>query len=81
VATPDLGHWSWKDEQEYAQGRRIGLITDTDHARVSLARERAVALLESHSGPFADPAAALTDPSGWPRPALPPEALTTAIHA
>jgi Protein of unknown function (DUF402) len=54
VAEPDLSSWKWKDEDEYAQGRRLGVIDESDHHRVREARERAVALLERRGGPFAD---------------------------
>lgn len=53
VVAPDLSRWDWKDEDEYAHGRRLGLIGDQEHRRVEGARARAVALLESGGGPFA----------------------------
>jgi Protein of unknown function (DUF402) len=53
VAAPDLSTWWWKDEDEYAYGRRLGVIDAGDHHRVREARKRAVALLESRGGPFA----------------------------
>ncbi|MEU4221462.1 DUF402 domain-containing protein [Actinoplanes sp. NPDC026623] len=77
VADPDLRRWSWKDEDEYAQGRRLGLITDADHRRVSPARERAVALLETRGGPFAQHASRWQVRADWPIPVLPPQALST----
>jgi hypothetical protein len=54
VATPDIGRWSFKDADEYAHGRRLGVVSDADHHRVREARERAVALLEGRGGPFAE---------------------------
>jgi hypothetical protein len=77
VADPELQRWSWKDEDEYAQARRLGLITDADHKRVEAARQRAVALLETRGGPFADHASRWM-PADWPTPTLPPQALTVA---
>lgn len=71
VVKPD-GSRRWKDEDEYAQGRRLGLITDAEHAAVRAAREEAVALVETRSGLFSDDATAawLPDPA-WPLPVLP----------
>jgi hypothetical protein len=69
AADADLRRWSWKDEDEYAEGRRLGLITDEDHERVRQARHRAVALLESRGGPFAEKWEVSAD---WPTPVLPP---------
>jgi hypothetical protein len=74
-ADVELRRWSWKDEDEYAQGRRLGLITDADHERVLLARERAVALLETRGGPFADHASRWNVPTDCPIPVLPARSL------
>lgn len=46
---------------EYAQGRRLGLIDDALHQRVDAARQQVIALIESRQGPFAD------DWSSWKR--------------
>jgi Protein of unknown function (DUF402) len=51
VVEPD-GSWRWKDEDEYEQGRRLGLITDAEHKSVQAARDEAVALVEARSGMF-----------------------------
>jgi len=54
VANADLSQWRWKDEDEDAEGRRLSLVTDPDHhRRVTEARPRAVALLETRGGPLA----------------------------
>jgi hypothetical protein len=70
VVGPDHG-WHWKDEDEYAHDRRLGLITDTEHAAVQAAREEAVALVEARADLFAASPHDrwLPDPS-WPAPAL-----------
>lgn len=78
VADTELQRWSWKDEDEYAQGRRVGLITDIDHQQVQRARERAVALLETRGGPFARHESEWSVSTDWPLPLLPPEALDVA---
>lgn len=51
VIEPD-GAYRWKDEEEYEQGRRLGLVSDTDHVRVKEAREQALAMVEQRLGPF-----------------------------
>jgi len=65
------GAWHWKDEDEYAQCRRLGLITDAEYVAVEEARDQAVALVEARDGLFADDPAErwLPDPA-WPRPSL-----------
>ena len=71
VVNPD-GTWRWKDEDEYAHSRRLGLITDAEHTAVQQARDQAVALIEARTGLFTGNATDrwLPDPT-WPTPALP----------
>lgn len=77
VVEPD-GAWRWKDEDEYAQCRRLGLVTDVEHAAVWAAREEAVEAVRAREGLFGvdggrgDGAGAgrwLPDPA-WLRPSL-----------
>ncbi|WP_405774740.1 DUF402 domain-containing protein [Streptomyces sp. NBC_00859] len=73
VIDPGLGTWTWKDEDEYAHARRLGIITDTEHHAVELARAEVLAMLEERAGPFADAdrwSAWRWDPA-WPLPRLP----------
>jgi len=51
VIDPDTSH-HWKDEEEYAQARRLGIITDDEHRHVQQAREHVLALLDAKTGPF-----------------------------
>ncbi|MFB7673202.1 DUF402 domain-containing protein [Kitasatospora purpeofusca] len=74
VVGPDLSSWRWKDEDEYAHGRRLGFITDADHRAVDQARERALGLLQDRAGPFAAPWPAWAPDPAWPLPALPDSA-------
>jgi hypothetical protein len=76
VVEADLSGYRWKDEDEYAQGRRLGLIDDTLHASVDSARQLVVALIESRSGPFSDDQSMWRRDPCWPMPALPPDVLT-----
>ena len=70
VVEPD-GTWRWKDEDEYAQGRRLGLVTDAEHAAVESARGQAVALVEARAGVFgADPTRRWLPDPAWPLPTL-----------
>ncbi|WDV56583.1 DUF402 domain-containing protein [Streptomyces coeruleorubidus] len=73
VAAPDLTSWQWKDEDEYAHVRRLGIVNDTEHQAVDAARDQALAMLEERSGPFADAdswSAWRWNPA-WPIPSLP----------
>jgi predicted RNA-binding protein associated with RNAse of E/G family len=70
VVEPD-GAWRWKDEDEYAQCRRLGLVTDAEHSAVQAAREQAVAAVQAREGLFGEDAAKLWRPDpAWRRPAL-----------
>jgi len=71
VIAPDLTSWKWKDEDEYAHARRLGLIDDQEHRRVSRARERAVALVSSRGGPFAESRTSWRASPEWAVPVLP----------
>ncbi|MGW7199750.1 hypothetical protein [Streptomyces chryseus] len=37
VVDPDLSGWQWKDEDEYAHVRRLGIVADTEHQAVDAA--------------------------------------------
>jgi hypothetical protein len=67
----DLSGYRWKDEDEYAQGRRLGLIDDVLHQRVDTAREQVVSLIESRQGPFAEDWSPWRRDPAWPAPVLP----------
>jgi hypothetical protein len=75
VIRPDRSRWEWKDEDEYALGRRLGLISEAEHGRIERARERAIAMVEAGTGPFAQEMAARPPEVGGPVPVLPPDAL------
>ncbi|MGW0830614.1 DUF402 domain-containing protein [Streptomyces prunicolor] len=73
VVAPDLSRWDWKDEDEYAHGRRLGVVSEADHRAVEKAREEAVAMIEGAVGPFAAERGLGTwryEPH-WPDPQLP----------
>ncbi|MEF9880859.1 DUF402 domain-containing protein [Streptomyces sp. P9-A4] len=53
VITPDLTDWRWKDEDEYAHLRHLGVITATEHRAVESARAQALTMLTDRTGPFA----------------------------
>jgi predicted RNA-binding protein associated with RNAse of E/G family len=70
VVGPDLS-WSWKDEDDYAKGRRSGVITDDDHRHVTAAREQAVAMIEDREAPFGDRPPTWRPDDAWLLPHLP----------
>ncbi|WP_331446612.1 DUF402 domain-containing protein [Streptomyces xanthochromogenes] len=53
VIAPDLTGWEWKDEDEYAHVRRLGIVSDTEHRAVDAARGEVLAMLTARSGVFA----------------------------
>ncbi|MFD8755403.1 DUF402 domain-containing protein [Kitasatospora sp. NPDC059577] len=77
VITPDLATHTWKDEDEYAQARRLGLIDEATHRQVERAREAALAQLLDRRGPFAPAPDAWTMPPPGPLPVLPAATLST----
>ncbi|MGW6310719.1 DUF402 domain-containing protein, partial [Streptomyces niveus] len=79
VVTPDLTRWEWKDEDEYAHVRRLGIVSDTEHRAVEAARGEVLAMLAEHSGVFAQAqrwSSWRWEPA-WPTPCL-PQGPTTA---
>lgn len=78
VVEPD-GRRRWKDEDEYAHCRRLGLIAEDEHAAVTRAREEALDMLERRVGAFgADPEAAWRPDPAWPLPELPAPGTSAA---
>ena len=75
VADIETLRWWWKDEDEYAQARRLGLIDDVLHAQVEVARQEAVAMIEARQGPFAADWSAFRPDPAWATPVLPAGAL------
>jgi hypothetical protein len=73
VVDPDLSRLTWKDEDEYAHVRRLGIITDAEHQAVDDARAKVLEMIEDRSGPFANVAAwtSWRWDAGWPAPRLP----------
>jgi Protein of unknown function (DUF402) len=78
VVEPDLSAWRWKDEDEYAQGRRLGVVNDTDHRAVDEARGQVLAMIEDREGPFAGDSRwpRWRSEESWPAPRLPDGVLT-----
>jgi len=52
VATADLSRWSYKDEDELAEGERVGLYDAGELVEIRAAGARVVALIESRSSLF-----------------------------
>lgn len=75
VFYPDGTH-RWKDVEEYAQTRRLGIVTDAEHAEVERAKDRAFAMFERREGPFDERWLNWRRDPAWPIPALPAGALT-----
>jgi predicted RNA-binding protein associated with RNAse of E/G family len=75
LVEPDLSY-RWKDEDEYAHGRRLGLVTQAEHRSVQRARERVVELIERRAEPFDERWQSWRPDPGWPQPRL-PAAVTT----
>ncbi len=70
VVSPDRS-CRWKDEEEYAHARRLGVIDDRDAAAVARAREEALALVEAGAAPFDEAWPRWRRDPAWPLPTLP----------
>ncbi|MEU3568350.1 DUF402 domain-containing protein [Kitasatospora sp. NPDC036755] len=77
VITPDLSAYQWKDEDEYAHARRLGVVDEATHRWMDRARSLALAQLLDRLGPFAPDPAAWTVPPAGPLPTLPTATLST----
>jgi len=75
VVDIDTLGYQWKDEDEYAHGRRLGVIADRVHAEVEQTRARVLALIAARQGPFMQHHPDWQPDPGWRLPVLPPDAL------
>jgi len=76
IVEPDLSGHTWKDEDEYEHGRRLGLIDDALHADVEESRLRVRGMVESRQGPFAGTWSSWEPDPNWPTPELPADVLS-----
>jgi protein associated with RNAse G/E len=76
VVEADLSAHRWKDEDEYQQARRLGLISDAVHTRVGAARDEVLSLVQTAEGPFAHDWSDWRPSRAWPVPTLPEDCLT-----
>ncbi|MFF2751328.1 DUF402 domain-containing protein [Kitasatospora sp. NPDC058048] len=81
VITPDLTGHHWKDQEEYAQLRRLGVVDDYAGRQIEQARARAIAMLDDRTVPFADGRPTWAPDPTWPLPTLPPGADEAATSA
>ena len=70
VTAPDLSSWQWKDEDEYAELSRLGVIGPDERRQIEAARERAVAFVESRGGPLSEDWSSWQADPAWPLPKL-----------
>lgn len=63
--------WDWRDEDEFAQARRDGLLDEAAAARVREAGRAALEAVRAWGAPFADGWENWRPDPGWPVPALP----------
>lgn len=63
--------WEWKDEDEFAQAQRAGLMPPHQAARVRSAGRAAVGLIESWGAPFREGWEDWRPDPTWPVPELP----------
>lgn len=75
VINPDGTH-RWKDEDEYVQGRQLGVVTDAEHGEIERAKDQAFAMFEQRSGPFDERWLHWRRDPAWALPVLPHNATT-----
>jgi hypothetical protein len=76
VLDPDLSRPRWKDEAEYQQARRLGIIDEATYRQIEAARERALALTDGPLHELVEQWEGLRLDPSWPIPTLTPDALT-----
>ncbi|MFF5708439.1 DUF402 domain-containing protein [Streptomyces sp. NPDC012756] len=72
--------WLWRDEDEFAQAQRSGLMSAAQAAGVRAAGERAVERIKAWGTPFADRWEDWRPDPGWPVPELPADWDHTPAH-
>jgi hypothetical protein len=72
VVSPDRRWWAWKDEEDFAEAERQGLIHPTAARAVRTEGERALRLLLAGAPPFAPEWARWAPDPAWSVPTLPP---------
>ncbi|MET9696000.1 DUF402 domain-containing protein [Streptomyces sp. NPDC006529] len=72
--------WTWRDEDEFAQAVRCGLMDDATADRVREAGRAAVALIEEWGAPFSDGWENWRPDPGWKVPVLPGDWDRTPAH-
>jgi protein associated with RNAse G/E len=65
VVKPDLT-FRWKDEEEYSEGRRLGIISDEDHMGVEQARFEVLHMIAHREPPFVDEWRSWQRDPSWP---------------
>jgi predicted RNA-binding protein associated with RNAse of E/G family len=80
VVLPDFSY-RWKDEDEYAHARSLGLVTDACHKKVDEARQQILAMVEERQGPFAESWDLWAPDPAWPLPEMPAGALSEPAAA
>ncbi|WP_326688238.1 MULTISPECIES: DUF402 domain-containing protein [unclassified Streptomyces] len=76
--------WAWRDEDEFAEAQRVGLMDAAQAERVREAGGRAVAAIRSWGPPFADGWERWRPDPAWPVPELPDDwdrpPFNTCLH-
>ncbi|WP_225799385.1 DUF402 domain-containing protein [Streptomyces sp. NK15101] len=72
--------WLWRDEDEFAQAQRSGLMSPAQAARVRAAGERAVERIKAWGTPFADGWEDWRPDPAWRIPELPADWDRTPAH-
>ncbi|RLL68715.1 DUF402 domain-containing protein [Streptomyces sp. Z26] len=70
VVLPD-GRWEWRDEDEFAEARRVGLLDEAGARRVREAGRAAVEEIREWGSPYADGWERWRPDPRWPVPSLP----------
>ncbi|MGW0607295.1 cytidylyl-2-hydroxypropylphosphonate hydrolase [Streptomyces sp. NPDC002644] len=79
VVNPDRS-WGWRDEDEFAEAQRVGLMDAETAARVREAGRRAVDVVRAWGTPFSDGWEDWRPDPSWPLPSLPDDWDRTPAH-
>jgi hypothetical protein len=72
VVQPDRSSWRWKDEDDVAEGIRLGVYTEQDEAAFRREGERGLERILGREPPFDRDWSRWRPEPSWPSPTLPP---------
>jgi hypothetical protein len=71
VISPDLSHWHWKDEDEFAEAEKVGVYSPMEALAIRVEGKRVIEMLNSLAPPFCNGWEKWMPPQEWSKPKFP----------